>query len=139
LLTSNPNWLACWRSDRGCGGRFFGQGGVLVRHLIELADKLVDFADAPHLLGDLLGDGEIRPETFSTELVTSAVVWPARPTCCAPDATLVGSVDEVADLLAAAALRLARLRTSLATTAKPRPCSPARAASTAALSARMLV
>src|SRR5581483_5254522 len=33
----------------------------------------------------------------------------------------------------------ARLRTSLATTAKPRPCSPARAASTAALSASRLV
>jgi hypothetical protein len=32
-----------------------------------------------------------------------------------------------------------RMRTSPATTAKPRPCSPARAASTAALSARMLV
>ncbi|MNV39265.1 hypothetical protein D3C71_1308380 [compost metagenome] len=41
--------------------------------------------------------------------------------------------------LAAAAERWARVRTSLATTAKPRPCSPARAASTAAFSARMLV
>ena len=41
--------------------------------------------------------------------------------------------------LAATAERCARLRTSLATTAKPRPCSPARAASTAAFSARMLV
>jgi hypothetical protein len=40
---------------------------------------------------------------------------------------------------AAEALRCARLRTSVATTAKPRPCSPARAASTAAFSARMLV
>jgi hypothetical protein len=40
---------------------------------------------------------------------------------------------------AASALRCARLRTSPATTAKPRPCSPARAASTAAFSARMLV
>lgn len=35
--------------------------------------------------------------------------------------------------------RCARLLTSLATTAKPRPCSPARAASTAAFNARMLV
>lgn len=35
--------------------------------------------------------------------------------------------------------RCASERTSLATTANPRPCSPARAASTAALSARMLV
>ncbi len=41
--------------------------------------------------------------------------------------------------LAAAAERLASERTSEATTAKPRPCSPARAASTAAFSARMLV
>ena len=40
---------------------------------------------------------------------------------------------------AASAERWARVRTSPATTAKPRPCSPARAASTAALSARMLV
>ena len=40
---------------------------------------------------------------------------------------------------AAPALRCARLRTSAATTAKPRPCSPARAASTAALSARRFV
>src|SRR3989338_1414506 len=36
-------------------------------------------------------------------------------------------------------VRLARLRTSSATTAKPRPCSPARAASIAALRASKLV
>ena len=41
--------------------------------------------------------------------------------------------------LAAWALRWARARTSSATTAKPLPDSPARAASTAAFSARMLV
>src|SRR5262245_40824519 len=41
--------------------------------------------------------------------------------------------------LAACADRWARLRTSVATTAKPRPASPARAASTAALSAKRLV
>lgn len=40
---------------------------------------------------------------------------------------------------AASALRCARPRTSDATTAKPRPASPARAASTAAFNARMLV
>ncbi len=40
---------------------------------------------------------------------------------------------------AAAALRCARFLTSDATTAKPRPCSPALAASTAALSARIFV
>ena len=41
--------------------------------------------------------------------------------------------------LAAWALRWARFRTSSATTAKPRPASPARAASTAAFNARMFV
>ncbi|KOQ39653.1 hypothetical protein ABW39_25215, partial [Achromobacter xylosoxidans] len=41
--------------------------------------------------------------------------------------------------LAALALRCASERTSPATTAKPLPCSPARAASTAAFSASMLV
>jgi hypothetical protein len=40
---------------------------------------------------------------------------------------------------AAAAERCASVRTSAATTAKPRPCSPARTASTAAFSARMSV
>ena len=52
------------------------------------------------------------------------------------------STDEaISSLISLAAVdeRCARLRTSLATTAKPRPCSPARAASTAAFSARMLV
>ena len=38
---------------------------------------------------------------------------------------------------AAVELRWARLRTSLATTAKPRPSSPARAASTAAFNANI--
>ena len=42
-------------------------------------------------------------------------------------------------LLAASAHRMASERTSSATTAKPAPASPARAASTAALRARMLV
>ena len=37
------------------------------------------------------------------------------------------------------AVRSARLRTSSATTAKPRPCSPARAASMAAFNANKLV
>ena len=48
------------------------------------------------------------------------------------------SMSEVV-LRAASALRMASPRTSSATTAKPRPASPARAASTAALSASRLV
>ncbi|KZB97905.1 hypothetical protein AU375_05895 [Methylobacterium radiotolerans] len=50
-------------------------------------------------------------------------------------AALTVSAESVPISAAAAWLRSASLRTSLATTAKPRPCSPARAASTAALRA----
>jgi hypothetical protein len=46
-------------------------------------------------------------------------------------------IEEV--FLAASAERIARFRTSSATTAKPLPASPARAASTAAFKARRLV
>ena len=61
---------------------------------------------------------------------------------------IIASVQRVTDTiaeisvlisLAASALRCARLRTSLATTAKPRPCSPARAASIVALRASKFV
>ena len=70
----------------------------------------------------------------------SCMVAPACPTRALPASTLpTESSIRALISLAAAAERCARLRTSLATTAKPRPCSPARAASTAALSARMLV
>jgi hypothetical protein len=67
-------------------------------------------------------------------------VAPAWSTSLVPASTL-STESPISSLisLAAAAERCARLRTSEATTAKPRPCSPARAASTAAFSARMLV
>ena len=58
-------------------------------------------------------------------------------TPCAVFAMAVSIFDAVS--LAACALRWASARTSSATTAKPMPASPARAASTAAFSARMLV
>ncbi len=67
----------------------------------------------------------------------------ALPACCtaAWPSRRSDTVRSISALIspAAVALRCARLRTSPATTAKPRPCSPARAASTAAFSARMLV
>ena len=70
----------------------------------------------------------------------SFIAVPASSTWRTPPSTAV-TLLWISTLmsLAAAAERWARLRTSLATTAKPRPCSPARAASTAAFSARMLV
>ncbi|MCW0448845.1 hypothetical protein NB706_001679 [Xanthomonas sacchari] len=78
--------------------------------------------------------------TRCTEATISLMVRPAWSTSTEPSVTRV-TESSISPLISLAALaeRWARVRTSLATTAKPRPCSPARAASTAALSARMLV
>jgi hypothetical protein len=68
------------------------------------------------------------------------IVVPAWPTSAEPLRTRsTESTISARISFAAVALRCASERTSPATTAKPRPCSPARAASTAAFSARMLV
>jgi methyl-accepting chemotaxis protein len=78
--------------------------------------------------------------TRRTLVTISSIVAPASCTRRLPSPTL--STESPINALisfAAAAERWARLRTSEATTAKPRPCSPARAASTAAFSARILV
>ena len=82
----------------------------------------------------------IMSPTLCTLSTMPSSVLPDSATCAEPSATLA-ALSSTRDLmsLAAAALRLARLRTSEATTAKPRPCSPARAASTEALSASRLV
>ncbi len=78
--------------------------------------------------------------TRCTEATISPMVAPAWLTSCEPSATLpTDSSIRPLISLAAPAERWARVRTSEATTAKPRPCSPARAASTAAFNARMLV
>jgi hypothetical protein len=70
----------------------------------------------------------------------AAMVSPARRTMPVPASTCSTLLPiRVLISRAAPALRWASVRTSEATTAKPRPCSPARAASTAAFSARMLV
>src|ERR1019366_7844159 len=83
-------------------GVLLHQGGVLLRHLVELGERLVDLIEPGRLLVAGIG---------GRSLIS----------------------------LAACEERCARLRTSEATTAKPRPASPARAASTAALSASRLV
>ncbi|CAJ9545441.1 Uncharacterised protein [Burkholderia pseudomallei] len=78
--------------------------------------------------------------TRSIDADTERIASPARstssepPSICATDSS-ISSLISFADC----ALRCASARTSPATTAKPRPSSPARAASTAAFSARMLV
>src|SRR5471032_1058180 len=78
--------------------------------------------------------------TCLAEPTTCSMVAPALRALTMPALTLPTEASISCLMsLAALALRWARLRTSPATTAKPRPCSPARAASTAAFSARMLV
>jgi hypothetical protein len=78
--------------------------------------------------------------TRCTPSTTLRMVSPACPTRAVPAPTFA-TESSISALIsfAAAAERCARLRTSPATTANPRPCSPARAASTAAFSARMFV
>src|SRR5476649_1398818 len=78
--------------------------------------------------------------TCLAEPTTCSMVAPALRALTMPALTLPTEASISCLMsLAALALRWARLRTSPATTAKPRPCSPARAASTAAFKARMLV
>ncbi len=78
--------------------------------------------------------------TFFTALTISSSVLPDSSTSVLPSSTFA-TLSWISALisLAAVAERPARLRTSVATTAKPRPCSPARAASTAAFRASRLV
>ncbi|MNV57563.1 hypothetical protein D3C71_1499020 [compost metagenome] len=78
--------------------------------------------------------------TSCTEPTISAMVRPASSASFPPaDAFCTEAPIRLEISRAAWAERWASPRTSVATTAKPRPCSPARAASTAALSARILV
>ena len=78
--------------------------------------------------------------TRSTALSTPSMLAPDWRTSSLPSAMPLMLVwMSVRISLAAAPLRWASARTSDATTANPRPASPARAASTAAFSARMLV
>lgn len=75
-----------------------------------------------------------------TDFTTLCMVIPACSTSIEPACIRVTeSLMSVSISFAALALFWARLLTSLATTANPLPCSPARAASTAALSARIFV
>ncbi len=78
--------------------------------------------------------------TRCTLATMSAMVLPAWSTSSEPSATLpTESSIKCLISFAAPAERCANVRTSEATTAKPRPCSPARAASTAAFKAKILV
>ncbi len=82
----------------------------------------------------------IRSLTRRTLTTISSMVRPALSTWLVPVPTLsTESVISCLISLAAPAERCDSERISAATTANPRPCSPARAASTAAFNARMLV
>ena len=82
----------------------------------------------------------IEPDTWLTDVTISPIDKLTCSTRSLPCFTrkIVDSMSSFISF-AASALRCAKLRTSLATTEKPRPCSPALAASTAALSANILV
>src|SRR5450830_1185833 len=116
------------------GGRrhLLDQGRVLLCGLIHLRHRITHLGHARALLtggrADLAHD--VAHPADGGHHLTHWLPWSTRSTL---------AEIRVLISLAASALRPARARTSPATTAKPRPCSPARAASTAAFSARMLV
>ncbi len=118
------------RQTAQVGGQLERNGAVERKPISEVQ------AQAPGFNGDTLE--HIR--MLCTELTTSMTTLPASSTCRVPSFTLASDCS-IKPLIsrAACALRWARLRTSPATTAKPLPCSPARAASTAAFKARILV
>src|SRR5450830_1101915 len=123
---------------RCCG--LLHQRGILLSHLVHLADGVVDLLDAGRLLAAGEADFATISATFRTLSTTRSMVAPACSTSTLRSPTFFteSSMSSLISLTAVA-LRCARLRTSLATTANPRPCSPARAASTAAFKARILV
>ncbi len=83
---------------------------------------------------------ETTPLMSATWATIRSSDWPVSPTSFTPDPTWAVEAEIRALIsLAASAERWARARTSWATTAKPRPASPARAASTPAFRARRLV
>ena len=105
-----------------------GCAGVLLRYLIELLDRLV------HLLGaDVLLPA--RRTDFGDQVVFLMWGTSLSNMSLASRAASIVCEETVPISVAAVWLRSASLRTSEATTAKPLPCSPARAASTAAFSA----
>lgn len=88
------------------------------------------------------GGGDFLHDMCDTRdgINNSAHGFPCRCHLIRPGSiNLTDSLIKPSISFAAWALRLASVRTSLATTANPRPCSPARAASTAAFSARIFV
>src|SRR6185312_16532386 len=121
---------------RGCS-ILFDQSRVLLRYLVHLGERLVDLVDSRGLLRARPGNlGDHRRHSFDGLQYFRQ--------CCA---RLVHEINAFLDLavaardlmsLAACEERCASVRTSDATTANPRPASPAHAASTAALSARRL-
>ena len=124
------------------GGRgiLLDQCGVLLGHFVHLDQRLVDLIEAGCLFGaggrDVADDVRHLPDRLDDFVERRA----GRLTRSTPSLTCVED-DVIRSLMSFAACeeRCARLRTSDATTAKPRPASPARAASTAALSASRLV
>jgi hypothetical protein len=104
--------------------RFFHQGGVLLRHLVHLADGVDHLQDAIALFGrggaDLAHDvADLLDGADDLVHGLAGLVDQGRALIHLLDV----AGDQALDLPAASALRWASVRTSPATTAKPRPCS----------------
>ena len=120
--------------------RLLDHGRIFLRDLIHLVDRAIDLAEPVRLLlragGDLVDDLVDARDLGDDALERIAGI---RDEFHAGFDLGGRGRNEALDFLAASAERSASARTSEATTAKPRPESPARAASTPALSASRLV
>jgi len=115
----------------GCRSRFFNNAAFCWVNVVHLADGLVNLLDAgalflarrgylAHDVGDALDRGN-----------DLAMVLPASSTSSLPASTLPDGVfDQGLDFLGRTGAALGEVANFGATTAKPRPLSPARAAST---------
>src|SRR5262245_55089717 len=122
----------------GGGGTLLDQRRVLLRRLVHARQGSIDVIDPGRLLAAAIAATMLVTLLIDVTISLSAV--PARLTSSTPSCTwLLELLSRSLMSFAACEERCARSRTSDATTAKPRPASPARAASTAALSASRLV
>jgi hypothetical protein len=106
------------------GGRgLFDQSGILLRTLVHLRNHDIDLLDARALLFTGSGNSDMMSVTRFTLATISSIVAPTLMTNLLPSSTFsTESPIKVLISFAAAAERCASLRTSDATTAKPRPC-----------------
>ena len=111
-----------WRRRSGAG--LLDQGGVLLRHLVEVGHRLVDLADAVALLVVEAVISPIRVAHAAHASTISPMLCSSLADLRAPLDVLHAGGDEALISFRRLGAALRQGTHSPATTAKPRPCSP---------------